>query len=82
LEELFLGHKVKERGENNAEDRDIGPILVLGENDHRPIARKDPLAFDLNSVKNGKNDFRNLFSQGVDKRISVHIETVIIVVSV
>ena len=51
FEELFFGHKVKEWCKGNADDGDIGPVLVLGENDHRPLIRKDLLPLGPNEIK-------------------------------
>jgi hypothetical protein len=52
FEELPLGYKVKEWCKGNADDGDISPVLVFGENDQRPLIGKNPLSLGLNEIKN------------------------------
>jgi hypothetical protein len=72
FEELPLGHKVKEWCKGNTDDGDIGPVLVLGENDHRPLIGKNFLPLSFDAIKNGKNQLGNPFSHGIDNRASSH----------
>ncbi len=77
-----LSHKVKHRSDDKANHRNIGPVLMLGENDHRPLIEKNLLFLSLNPIKETKNDAGNPSGHRVDKRISSHQETVWIVESV
>jgi hypothetical protein len=72
FEKLFFGHKVKEWCKGNADDGDIGPVLVLGENDHGSLIGKDFLPLRFDAIKNGKNQLGNPFSYGIDNRVSFH----------
>jgi len=67
-----LRHKVKQWSDNKANHRNVGPILVLGENDHRPLIRKNLLFLSLNPIKDGKDDMGNPSGHGVDNGISSH----------
>ena len=53
FEEFLLGHKVKQWLEGQADDRDIGPVLMFGEDDHWPLIRKRCLCFYLDPIKKG-----------------------------
>jgi hypothetical protein len=72
FEELSLSHKVKERGKGDADDGDIGPVLVLGKNDHRPLIRKNFLSLGFDAIKNGKNQLSNSSGHTIDKGVSSH----------
>jgi len=72
FEELPLGHKVEQRTERKADDRDIHPILMLRENDRRPVIRKSFLPLDLKVIKDGEDHLGRSFGEGVDKGVSFH----------
>jgi hypothetical protein len=72
FKKFLLGHKVKQWSDDKADHRNIGPVLVLGENDHRPLIGKGLLFLSLNPIKDGKNDMGNPSGHGVDKGISSH----------
>jgi hypothetical protein len=72
FEEFLLGHKVEEWLEGKADDRDIGPVLMLGENDHRSMIRKRCFPLCLDPIKNGEDTLGHLFGCGVDKGIPFH----------
>jgi len=63
---------VKQGLEGEANDGNISPILVLGENDSGPMVRKSlPLiGFDL--IKNGENQSGNPSGQEINKRVPSH----------
>jgi hypothetical protein len=50
-EKLLLGHKVKEWDKGNADDGNISPVLVLGENNQGPLIRKNLFSLGLNEIK-------------------------------
>jgi hypothetical protein len=58
VEELFLGHKVKKRFERKADNGNIGPVLMFGKDDDRPMISKSLLPLDFNPIKNGQNQSR------------------------
>jgi hypothetical protein len=66
-EELPLGHKVEQRTERKADDRDIHPILMLGENDRWSVIRKSFLPLDLNVIKDGEDHLGRSFGDRIDK---------------
>jgi hypothetical protein len=72
FEELPLGHKVEQRPERKADDRDIHPILMLRENDRRPVIRKSFLPLDLKVIKDGEDHLGRSFGEGIDKEVSFH----------
>jgi hypothetical protein len=72
FEELPLGHKVEQRTERKADDRDIRPILMLRENDRRPVIRKSFLPLDLKVIKDGEDHLGRSFGDRVDKGVSFH----------
>jgi hypothetical protein len=72
FEEFLLGHKVKQRFERKADNRDIRPVLVFGQNNHGPAIRKSLLPFDLNLIENGENQAGHSFRDGIDKGVSFH----------
>jgi hypothetical protein len=51
FEEFLLGHKVKQGLEGETDDRDVGPVLMLGKNDHRSMIREDRSLLSLDPVK-------------------------------
>jgi hypothetical protein len=56
--ELAFGHKVEQRPKRETNDRNIRPVLVFGENDHRaPIWQRPPL-LDLQMIKDEKTTSR------------------------
>jgi hypothetical protein len=69
FEEFLLGHKVKQWLEDEADDRDIGPVLVLGKNDHRSVIRKRHSPLRLDPVKNGKSQLGDAFGHRIDDGI-------------
>jgi len=70
LEEFLLGHKVKQRLEGETDDRDIGPVLMLGKNDHRSMIRKRRSLLSLDPIKNGKKQSGGTFGYRIDDRVS------------
>jgi hypothetical protein len=72
FEELPLGHKVEQRTERKADDRDIHPILMLRENNRRPVIRKGLLPLDFKVIKDGEDHLGRSFSDRVDKGVSLH----------
>jgi hypothetical protein len=74
FEELLFGHKVKQGLKREADDRDIGPVLMFGKNDHRPMIRKDRSLLRLDPVKNGKKPLSHLLGCEVDKGIPFHCQ--------
>jgi hypothetical protein len=72
LEEFLLGHKVKQWLEGETDDRDVGPVLMLGKNNHRSMIRKRRSLLSLDPVKKGKKTLSHLFSCDVDKGIPFH----------
>jgi hypothetical protein len=74
FEELPLGHKVEQRTERKADDRDIHPILMLRENDRRPVIRKSFLPLDLKVIKDGEDHLGNPPGKLVDDRAPSHPE--------
>jgi hypothetical protein len=73
FEEFLLGHKVEEWLEGKTDDWDIGPVLMLGENDHRPVIRKRRFPLCLDLIKNGESALGDLFGCGVDKGVPSHV---------
>jgi hypothetical protein len=71
-EEFSFGNKVEQRPERKADDRDIHPILMLRENDRRPVIRKSLLPLDLKMIKDGEDHLGCSFGDGVDDRIPSH----------
>jgi hypothetical protein len=72
FEKFLLGHKVEEWLEGKADDRDIGPVLMLGENDHRSMIRKHCFPICLDPIDNGEDTSGDLFGCGVDKGVPSH----------
>ena len=79
FEEFFLSHKVKQGFESEADDGDIGPVLVFWENDSWPMIRKNlpPIGFD--PIKYGENQSGNPPGDRIDERVPSHREIVWIV---
>jgi hypothetical protein len=71
-EELPLGHKVEQRTERKADDRDIHPILMLRENDRWPVIRKSFLPLDLKVIEDGEDHLGRFLSKEIDKAVSFH----------
>jgi hypothetical protein len=46
-EEFSLGHKIEQRPEGKADDGDIRPVLMLGQNDRGAVTRKNLLPLYL-----------------------------------
>jgi hypothetical protein len=72
FEELLLGHKVKEWFEGKTDDRDIRPVLVFGENNHRSMIRKRGFLLCFDPIKNGEGPLGDLFGRDIDKGIPFH----------
>jgi hypothetical protein len=72
FEELAFGHKVEQRTERKADDRDIHPILMLREDDRRPVIRKSLLPLDLKVIKDGEDHLGRSSGDRVDKGVSFH----------
>jgi hypothetical protein len=72
FEEFLLGHKVKQWLEGQADDRDIGPVLMFGEDDHWPLIRKRCLCLYLDPIKKGEDALSHLSSCDVNKGIPLH----------
>jgi len=72
FEEFFLGHKVKQGLEGEADDGNISPVLMLGKNDSGPRIRKSLSPIGLDLIKNGENQSGNPSGQEVDERVSSH----------
>jgi len=70
FEEFLLGHKVKQWLEGKADDRDVGPVLMLGKNDHRSMIRKRRSLLSLDPVKNGKKQSGSTFGYRIDDGVS------------
>ncbi len=71
-EEFFLSDKVKQGLEGKADDRNIGPVLMLGEYDHRSVLRQGCPLLGLDPVKKGKDPLCDSSRRCVDKGISFH----------
>jgi len=72
LEEFPLGHKIEEWSKGKTDDRDIRPILMLGENDRRPAIGKRLHLLDLKVIKDREDHLGCPLGYGVDKIISFH----------
>jgi hypothetical protein len=73
FEEFSLSHKIKQRVKGKAHHGDIGPVLMLGQDDHRPVIRNNTFPFCLNPIKKGENQLGNPFGHAVDEGIPVHL---------
>jgi hypothetical protein len=69
---FFLRYKVEQRFKGEADNGNIGPILMLRQNDSRPVSRKITTHLGLNPVEHGENSTCNPFGCEVDEGISFH----------
>lgn len=72
FEELPLGHKVEQGSERETDDGDIHPVLMLRENNRRPVIRKSLLPLDLKVIKDGEDHLGRSFGDKIDKGVSFH----------
>ena len=72
FEEFLLGHKVEEWFEGKTDDRDIGPVLMFRENNHRSTIRKRCFLLRLDPIKNGEDQLGQPFGCRIDEGIPSH----------
>jgi hypothetical protein len=72
FKEFFLGHKVKQGLEGEADDGNISPVLVFWQDNSRPVIRKGPHAVRFNPIKQRKNQTGNSSGDRIDETVSFH----------
>ena len=74
LKEFPLSHKIEEWSEGKTDDRDIRPILMLGEDDRRPAIGKRLHPLDLKVIEDREDAVGNFPGNLVDYATPSHPE--------
>jgi hypothetical protein len=72
FEKFLLSNKVKKGLEGQANEGNIGPVLVFGKYNHGSVVKKSALRFDLNPIEDGQDQTGNLPGNVVDERAPSH----------
>jgi hypothetical protein len=67
MKKFSLGDKIERKMKGEADEGNIGPVLVLGQNDKSALKRKTVFPLRLNPIEGRENQSGNPLRYGIDE---------------